>query len=556
MRSTLFIFLLVSLPRLIFAQWTDDPMGLLVAEGTEYGRAFRVADTAAGCWFGYQYYDRDLAAVQHINAWGELSFPLQGLTLTDTTLYPNPYLIRGMVEDRAGGVILLYFMEDVEGYEPQPGWYVQRINTSGERLWGPYGVCAVPVRPLDPNVYSPQLVPDGAGGAYFAYNGRYPPFGNDPDWYNTVQHVDAEGTPLFPIDSPRLRRFPFMCSIAAGDGRVYLMARDVGYPLEVGCFDGTTGEELWYRGDVECGVFGIPRYSLVDPDDQGLWITYIDNGDLMVTRLSAEGEDDIPTTEFRPNENSNALSRPIILEDHSLILPSYDSSYPDRGTLLRINANGGLPWGADGIPILAASDTLRSRILGDVANNSELGRIYVAQYVTSANTRRLYLQSVTNSGTILWGTLGTPVFYLDEGIGADNPNAISLSDGSLLVTMQASNPNGPGSNRHVRRLLPDGTIVPVDESPKSSIPISPFIRDLYPNPFNASLTITCSSSNEPLTISIINVLGQQVTSHILPASQTSTTWTWQPKQQTTGLYFVALHTPSGQHEVRKIVLLR
>ena len=81
--------------------------------------------------------------------------------------------------------------------------------------------------------------------------------------------------------------------------------------------------------------------------------------------------------------------------------------------------------------------------------------------------------------------------------------------------------------------------------------------EVYPNPFNAETTIRLEApqSQDQVTLSIYNVLGQEVQREILPKFSGQYAYHLSAQDWTTGLYFI--HVQSGSvHTTAKLMLLR
>ena len=81
--------------------------------------------------------------------------------------------------------------------------------------------------------------------------------------------------------------------------------------------------------------------------------------------------------------------------------------------------------------------------------------------------------------------------------------------------------------------------------------------EIYPNPFNSETTIRLETplSPESVTLTVFNVLGQEVRHEVLPPFSSNYTYHFNAQDLTTGLYFI--HAESGQLQTtQKLMLLR
>jgi hypothetical protein len=142
----------------IFPQWSTDPNNNLIVG---YGLDPHIcSDSAGGCYITYDYnstaYPRWLG-VERLNKYG---YKPWGTLIRILGEFPGQSKAE-ITEDGSGGVIISY-----EDREESTGWIarirVQKVDSSGNFLWGPTGVKVT----LDEvNQGSQKIVSDGEGGA-------------------------------------------------------------------------------------------------------------------------------------------------------------------------------------------------------------------------------------------------------------------------------------------------------------------------------------------------------------------------------------------------------
>ena len=86
-----------------------------------------------------------------------------------------------------------------------------------------------------------------------------------------------------------------------------------------------------------------------------------------------------------------------------------------------------------------------------------------------------------------------------------------------------------------------------NEAENISLPDRPTIHELYPNPFNPSLTISFSIPSETeVTVAVYNMLGEKVVT-LLNNSYSSAGYhnlNWDATGYPSGMYFIKVQTPS------------
>jgi hypothetical protein len=165
------------------SQWTADGIALTSTGYNEIPTL--TGDGFGGAIITWEEGNTDDIYAQRINASGVPLWNVNGLNITSTMNYYEyePQII----SDGAGGAIIAWYqVGDYTGDDI----YAQRLNASGTLLWNEHGV---PIStPLDDQDY-PQLVTDGAGGAFLTWEDDR---GNDGNIY--AQWVNANGSNFQP----------------------------------------------------------------------------------------------------------------------------------------------------------------------------------------------------------------------------------------------------------------------------------------------------------------------------------------------------------------------
>ena len=158
----LLIFILLSLVEL-FSQWSTDPNNNLIVG---YGLDPHIcSDSAGGCYITYDYeniyYPRKLA-IERIDKYGYKPWGAKKQILGEL---PEQWQAE-ITEDGQGGVIVSY----IDRYVNLPSWFervrVQRIDSSGNFLWGPTGV-RVTLEEINHSLQA--VISDGSGGCVVAW---------------------------------------------------------------------------------------------------------------------------------------------------------------------------------------------------------------------------------------------------------------------------------------------------------------------------------------------------------------------------------------------------
>ena len=179
---------------LSYSQWSNDPN-----ENTRVTRAalspIMVSDDAGGAFIVYEN-DPGLLRqkyVQRLDRYGYVKFPGDGIIVSAADKHQTPGAV--VVPDGANGIIIgyedFYSQEDPSLQYSFP--YVQRIDSSGTKLWGEMGV------QVSADTFSTirAMCPDGAGGVFLLYRMRI--YTEDPrlTFRLQLQHVSSSGEFLF-----------------------------------------------------------------------------------------------------------------------------------------------------------------------------------------------------------------------------------------------------------------------------------------------------------------------------------------------------------------------
>ncbi len=177
------------------AMWLEDGVPICTSPGRQIYP--KIASDGAGgaiiTWFDQRKGNSPRGEIyaQRIDAAGNALWAYNGNLVSDCAYGTDPYsgvATANVVSDGAGGAIVTWFYGY---YYYDIDIYAQRIDAEGHVLWGDRGVpvCISPVRTWP---YYPQIAPDGAGGAFIAWEMGFWP---TCDIY--AQRLDSRGNALW-----------------------------------------------------------------------------------------------------------------------------------------------------------------------------------------------------------------------------------------------------------------------------------------------------------------------------------------------------------------------
>jgi hypothetical protein len=433
---------------------------------------------------GYQIF------TQRVDSSGDTLWAENGVricTARSTQQYP------GIVSDGAGGAIITW--EDWRG-SPINGKniYVQRVGASGNLVWTPLGVaiCAAAGDQV-----SPQIVPDGQGGAIIVWHDYRN--GNASEVY--AQLVDFSGAVLWPVDGVPL------CTAALVQQRPDIAPDGTGGAL-VAWEDSRSGasydiyaQRVNSSGEVSWTVDGVAACTA--PDDQwspkiisdgagGAIITWYDyrshyHSDIYAQRVDSSGAvvwpaDGAPicTTSYNqwyPEIASDGVGGVIIT------WYGYRNGTDSDIYAQRADASGGLVWPVGGVPICTtACNQQYPQIISDSAG----GAIITWQDERSDSNGDIYAQRVDASGSALWAMDG--VLICVAGGEQSYPQIVTDNAGGAIITW----PDGRDVDLDIwaQRVGSDGNVIAVYE-PGTPSAVSALAQNV-PNPFNPVTRVTFS----------------------------------------------------------------
>jgi len=315
---------------------------------------------------------------------------------------PQPYGPR-VTGDGTGGAIAVY--EDIKGGN-QHDFYAQKISPEGDILWGEKGVLIGGGYKQFDSFHELHLVSDGSGGAVIAWS-AYP---SEPDWrlapgqrqieYLThITRVDSDGSIMWQRE---VRGVDHMISDGAGGA---IIATDYSYD--------------------ERTLFVIK----IDPEGNFPW-----------------GEDGVLIVSHNIYQ-SNSLGLAgdgaggaIIVWNELFREPGTETHQPKITNHIfaqRIDAQGQLPWGQDGVLLHITPEEVRAEELR-VTSDGSGGAIAVWMQVPEGKVEEgspkallwdICAQRVGAKGEVLWAENGVPLDITKEG-GVCPTNRLVISDGA------------------------------------------------------------------------------------------------------------------------------
>jgi hypothetical protein len=286
-----------------------------------------------------------------------------GVAIPGTLIASGPaqQMLLGFIDDGAGGGIALW-------HEPDFRYFAQRVDGNAAPLWSAGGVEVAPGAVFNS---PPRFTPDGAGGAFFAWQDQRP--GNDLDVY--AQRIDAGGTRQW----------------GNGGLDICILPNQQTSPVPVS--DGAGGVFIAWT-DLRSGP-GVVYAQRVDASGVEQWIA-----------------DGLPIATFDgPFPFASPIAGTPGPSNHGIFLIgefTFDFVTFESTTILhaqKVNGSGAVQWGTEGATVSdAGALTLFEGIVGDGA-----GGAYAAWSDSRNGPFDIFAQHIEGPGTIDWDPNGNVV---------------------------------------------------------------------------------------------------------------------------------------------------
>ncbi len=521
---------------------------------------------------------------------------------------PGTLELPKIITDDAGGAIVGW-RETHSTYSSD--FYLGRIDGSGTVLWT---TGAIAVRTQQQFRDEPQIVPNGAGGAFIAW------LSNDVPSRVYIQKYNASGNPCWSPPGIVLcavepsRKNPMIA--ADGTGGAIVAWEDFRYSGRTLAFAQRVdayGNILWTANGVEvCPGSDVQYHIGVTSDGAGgAFIAWTDTRsgaeDIYVQHVHAVGTLLWTTGGAPVCTTSTNQDHPKLVRDGAggVIIAYLDQwSYPiEIIHVQRLNASGAVQWAAGGVPFRSLYyymwHTKDYRIIPDGAGGAIIGSDYgTAEEVTAQRFDAdgnwlwseegvtlctvgepryidlasdgaggaiftwhdhrndefdIHAQHIDESGAERWTSGGVPVCTAPEA--QTYSRIMSDGAGNSFITWQDDR-LGTGPDIFAQHVF----FVTGGETP--SVPRANFLRQNHPNPFNPMTTIRFGLA-EPahVTLRIYDTAGRLVrvlVNERRAAGRCDITWDGRDgagRPAASGVYFYKLNAGAFM-ETKKMVLLR
>ena len=521
------------------AQWSTDPANNLIVG---YGlNPEMCSDSAGGCYITYES--------------GTLGYPRQ-LTLTRLNRYgykpwAGDILIRGMLpeqwvarttEDGHGGIIISYVDDAFSGTTVTSRLRVQRVDSSGNILWGSLGV-RVSISETDQ--VDQDVIGDGVGGCIIAWR----------DTLNIlkIQRIDKLGNRVW------------------GDTGIYLISSAGSTPLIVP--DQSSGAIVaWTYTQVQrIGSDGLLKWG-IDGKDISFVVTdmMLDKyGNVYIFGFKFIGVFDgiynwiKMINKLSPNGDT--------LWGKAVLLDTEKANQPSLTYLLAIDSGGiaHVLWGnyssgslenyiqnlrSDGSKMFPQKKKLSESTLDQTSAYMVGGKSEETIYIWADSRSPIgyYTQDLDTIGRTIWDSSDVAVSIpgLTPGkIVSDNHGGFIFAGEGDPFSIRAQQVSRNGKLGEV--------LTSVNDEKPNGLPFNFALQQSWPNPFNNSTQISYTLAKAgSVTLKVYDMLGREITTLVQSRQEPGEhSVTWNADRVSSGVYFYRL-TAVGFVATKRMILIK
>lgn len=310
--------------------------------------------------------------------------------------------------------------------------YAHRIDANGSILWAENGeaICTS----LGPH-HSPEIIPDGAGGAIIAW------IYNDRNWVSDVyaQRIDGNGIIQWPADGIPVctangyQQTPGITPDGSGGAVITWQEEPFGNHIHIQRVDGG-GNALWQAGGVVlASVMGVQN-QLASTGDGGAIVAWTDSSS-GTPYIHAQKVDATGTVKWQENGIQicpmTPQRWPQLITDGcggAIITWQDGRSWYNDIIAQRVDSLGTILWDTYGVAICSAAGFQYAPMI--VSDGS--GGAVVAWRDTRDGNDDIFAQRVSGSGVIQWTADGIPV--CDESSAQNGIQIIPDGAGGTIIT--------------------------------------------------------------------------------------------------------------------------
>jgi hypothetical protein len=403
----------------------NEQLDVSMAPDGSGGTILAWSDKRAGSLYYYDLY------AQRMDADGNELWAADGIKIADYNLYGSCEYPQ-VIPDGAGGAIIVYI------HQGDRGLFAQRVDASGNKLWGTYGIIVFYPTSMLEGCVGFDAIPDGSGGIIIVWD-WFQRLDDEHGWYDdylnvSAQRLDANGTKIwFPGEWPGLQlahcfESPGVNAKVAADGA------GGGIFSWIDCNRDIRAAKIDVAGNVDWNSrVNLQNWALVDVDYNSPqivadgsggaiiswsdWETFTQGADwwwLYAQKIDSTGNQqwatDIKLTTIFPTDTDHR----VVSDGAGGAIYTFGSKDPDKVNpelkwlwIQRLDTNGAKIWGVEGI-LVADLVTMYLKEFSAVSDGNG-GVITAWSDGRILSNRDIYAQRVDANGVEKWTDGGLPI---------------------------------------------------------------------------------------------------------------------------------------------------
>lgn len=368
-----------------------------------------IADGAGGAivaWADFRNGTTSDLYAQRVNGAGAPQWAADGAAIS---MAANNQSFPQLASDGAGGAIVVWEDNRSGGSDI----YAQRIDRDGAVRWTADGI---PIATAAGAQFSPQVMSDGAGGAFIVWLD----FRNGPGSDLYMQRVGGDGIVQWAADGVPLsiaaqpQQSPQLVPDGAG-GAIVVWQDHRGGSADIYAqrIDGS-GAVLWTANGIPlCAAAGNQQLPNLISDGAGgaivVWQDMRSGVDKVYgQRVSGGGATAWAADGFLIAATPNPQTAPQIVSDGSggAIIAWQEGAGGSDVFMQRVNGSGAAQWAPEGIPASAATD---AQAFPQLVSDGSGGALVTWTDRRSGTNNDLYAQRINSAGVVQWTANGIPV---------------------------------------------------------------------------------------------------------------------------------------------------
>lgn len=543
------------------AQWSADPSvnSIIVSGKQNVNSPSMISDGSSGAYVAWDdqrtaYYNIYL---QHVDGSGKKLWTADGLLPTPSTVVTG--VTPSLCSDGTGGLIVA-FLDERDTLNGVVDITLQRISRSGVRVWDSTGVNITHNTIFDLGVKAPLIFSDGSSGAFVVWGQN---FGLK------IARVSSAGQLLWTKLIDSFGELDFTAAVSGTSCIVVWNDMNMTYPINTTIAAqklDLSGTRQWALDSVVVcnSPNGKIRPQIVGDDAGGGIIAWEDYRNGSYYRAFSQKLSPTGARQWIAANDSNGVllsnrttgvnKISMVYESGGGAIVTWSESSTKQPYVQKVSSTGTLPWGTNGVALSTTSATNGDNVL--VSDGVDGAIVVWTDYRNTGINTDIYSQRISSVGAVQWPTTGAAVSSALKN--QVEPFVVSNNGGAIVgfFDMRDANNNAGLRGISLQRVNGNGTLTGI-RNEFSQLPVGFSLSQNYPNPFNPTTVIRYQmSANSFVSLRIFDVLGREVAT-LVDGEMAAGTYrvSFDASGLSSGVYYHTLKVGSSV-ETRKMILAK